>query len=117
MAVTFDAELWLWDARRSDAWTFVTVPADISAEVRELAGAPRRGFGSARPDLARSDASWVARLPSLRTIATPRSSTKITVLRERSWEARTLPSSRGGWPRTAQPFQPVRMSLSSARSL
>jgi hypothetical protein len=46
--VTFNAELWLWEARRADSWTFVTVPADVSEDIRELAAAPRRGFGSVR---------------------------------------------------------------------
>jgi hypothetical protein len=31
--VVFDAELWLWDARRTQAWTFVSVPADQSVEL------------------------------------------------------------------------------------
>ena len=26
MVVDFDAELWIWDARRQDSWTFVTLP-------------------------------------------------------------------------------------------
>jgi hypothetical protein len=46
--VDFDAELWLWDARRGDAWTFVSLPADWSQEVRDLTGGLRRGFGSVR---------------------------------------------------------------------
>ena len=32
MRVTFDAELWLWDARRADAWVFVSLPASESDE-------------------------------------------------------------------------------------
>lgn len=48
MIVEFDAELWLWDARAADAWTFVDVPAEVSADIRELADGPRRGFGSLR---------------------------------------------------------------------
>lgn len=46
--VVFDAELWLWDARRADAWVFVGLPAAESEEIRDLAGGPRRGFGSLR---------------------------------------------------------------------
>ena len=48
MIVTFEADLWLWDARRTDSWTFVTVPTDISEEIRDLSAGPRRGFGSVR---------------------------------------------------------------------
>lgn len=46
----FEAELWEWDARRTETWTFVTLPADASDEIRERAAAagPRRGFGAVR---------------------------------------------------------------------
>jgi hypothetical protein len=46
--ILFDAELWLWDARRTDTWTFVSLPADESEEIRDLAGGLRRDFGSLR---------------------------------------------------------------------
>lgn len=47
---TFDAELWLWEARKSDTWTFVTLPTEVSSAVEDEATArgPRRGFGSVR---------------------------------------------------------------------
>ncbi len=45
VVVVFDAELWLWDARRTDSWTFVSLPAEASEEIRDLAAGPRRGFG------------------------------------------------------------------------
>jgi len=57
MMVTFNAELWLWEAR-ADNWTFVTVPADISEDIRELAAAPRRGFGSIRVQAAIGSSAW-----------------------------------------------------------
>jgi len=45
----FNAESWLWDARRSDTWVFVSVPPDVSAEIAERAAMrPRSGFGSVR---------------------------------------------------------------------
>ena len=56
--VTFDADLWLWEARRADSWTFVRVPADISEDIRELAGPPRRGFGSVRVRAAVGGSRW-----------------------------------------------------------
>jgi len=46
--VTFDAELWMWDARQADSWTFVSLPTEASEEIRELTDGPRRGFGSVR---------------------------------------------------------------------
>jgi hypothetical protein len=57
--VVFDAELWLWDARRSDAWTFVSLPAAESEEIRDLAGGPRRGFGSLRVRAAIGSSTWL----------------------------------------------------------
>ncbi|HZN70213.1 MAG TPA: DUF1905 domain-containing protein, partial [Micromonosporaceae bacterium] len=30
MVLVFEAELWIWDARRADSWTFVSLPADAS---------------------------------------------------------------------------------------
>jgi Na+-transporting NADH:ubiquinone oxidoreductase subunit NqrF len=46
--VVFDAELWIWDARRHEMWTFVSVPADHAEEIRDLAAVLPRGFGSVR---------------------------------------------------------------------
>jgi Domain of unknown function (DUF1905) len=46
--VVFDAALWIWDARRDDSWTFVSVPSDASEEIRDLTEGLRRGFGSVR---------------------------------------------------------------------
>jgi hypothetical protein len=48
VVVVFDAELWIWDARRDDSWTFVSLPAEASEEIRDLAAGGRRGFGSLR---------------------------------------------------------------------
>jgi hypothetical protein len=56
--VVFDAELWLWDARRTDAWTFVGLPAGESEEIRDLAGGLRRGFGSLRVRATIGTSTW-----------------------------------------------------------
>jgi hypothetical protein len=57
--ITFDAELWMWDVRRADSWTFVSLPTEASAEIRELAGAtPRRGFGSLRVRVTVGSSIW-----------------------------------------------------------
>lgn len=58
MMVTFDAELWLWDARKADSWTFVSLPADLSQEIRELTAGPRRGFGSVRVRATIGASTW-----------------------------------------------------------
>ena len=58
MLVVFDAELWLWDARRADAWVFVSLPASESQEIRDLAGGLRRGFGSLRVRATIGSSTW-----------------------------------------------------------
>ena len=55
----FEAELWVWDARRLDTWTFVSLPAELSQEVFERAQAhPRAGFGSVRVAVTIGTTSW-----------------------------------------------------------
>jgi len=56
--VAFDAELWLWDARRTQSWTFVSLPAGHSEEVRDLAGGLRRGFGAVRVRATIGGSTW-----------------------------------------------------------
>jgi len=56
--LTFESELWLWDARRNDSWTFVTLPAGASEEIRELTAGPRRGFGSVRVRVTVGGSRW-----------------------------------------------------------
>lgn len=58
MVYVFDAELWIWDARRTDSWTFVSLPADISEEIRELTAGPRRGFGAVRVRVVVGATTW-----------------------------------------------------------
>jgi hypothetical protein len=54
------AELWLWDARKPDTWTFVTVPPEVSATLGDEAAArvPRRGFGSVRVQVRIGATQW-----------------------------------------------------------
>lgn len=56
--VVFDAELWLWAARRAETWTFVSLPASESEEIRDLAGGLRRGFGSVRVRATIGTSTW-----------------------------------------------------------
>ncbi|HEX5203684.1 MAG TPA: DUF1905 domain-containing protein [Actinoplanes sp.] len=58
MRVEFEAELWLWEARRDDSWTFVSLPIDASDEIRELTGGQRRGFGSVRVEVTVGLTTW-----------------------------------------------------------
>jgi len=56
----FIASLWVWDARRADTWTFVTLPPDSSAAVEDeaLARGPRKGFGSVRVQVRLGGSTW-----------------------------------------------------------
>jgi hypothetical protein len=58
VVVVFDAELWIWDARRGDSWTFVSLPVEASGEIRDLAAGRSRGFGSLRVRAAVGGSRW-----------------------------------------------------------
>lgn len=58
MVVDFEAELWIWDARRLDNWTFVSLPADASEDIRELTEGQARGFGSVRVRVTVGGSVW-----------------------------------------------------------
>ena len=58
MVIDFDAELWIWDARRDETWTFVSLPADTSAEIRDRTAGLRRGFGSLRVRVRLGRSTW-----------------------------------------------------------
>ena len=47
MIITFDGEIFRWDARLADSWYFTALPADLSSQIREIPR-PQRGFGSVR---------------------------------------------------------------------
>lgn len=59
MVVLFDAELWIWDARRAETWTFVSLPVEASEEIRDVAGGPRRGFGAVRVRVTVGGSTWM----------------------------------------------------------
>jgi hypothetical protein len=56
--IEFEAELWLWTARRGDSWTFVSLPTEASEEIRELTAGAQRGFGSVRVRVRLGTTSW-----------------------------------------------------------
>lgn len=58
VVVTFDAELWMWDARRPDTWTFISLPVEASEDIGDLASGPRRGFGSVRVRVTVGASTW-----------------------------------------------------------
>ena len=58
VVVDFEAELWIWDARRLDSWTFVSLPVAESEDIRELAAGQARGFGSVRVRVTVGGSVW-----------------------------------------------------------
>jgi hypothetical protein len=56
--VEFESELWVWEARRDDSWTFVSLPVDASDEIRDLTAGERRGFGSVRVEVRVGASIW-----------------------------------------------------------
>lgn len=56
MKYEFSEELWLWDGK--GAWHFITLPKDISAEIKEVFSKNQLGFGSIRVKATINDFSW-----------------------------------------------------------
>lgn len=55
----FSGEVWIWDARPEETWTFVSVPTEVSEEIAELAAMrPRAGFGAVRVAVTIGGSSW-----------------------------------------------------------
>lgn len=55
LELTFEAELWRYEG--DAAWYFVTLPADVAAEVRDHVPV-RRGFGSVRVTVEVGASRW-----------------------------------------------------------
>ena len=51
----FEAELWLWDGEA--AWHFLTLPGDVSDDIRAQAGLAR-GFGAVRVRVTVGSSTW-----------------------------------------------------------
>ena len=58
MSYQFEADLWRWDARQADSWTFVSLPTDLADEINDVAGPISRGFGSLRVDVTIGETTW-----------------------------------------------------------
>ena len=53
----FKAELWLYHG--DGAWVFITLPKDISEEIKQITkDLPRRGFGSLKVTVTIGDTVW-----------------------------------------------------------
>ena len=72
MSYEFTAPLWLWEARRTDAWTFVSLPTGLADEVLDLVGDRARGFGSVRVEVTVGTTVWRTSIfPSAETYVLP----------------------------------------------
>ena len=72
MTYEFEAPLWLWDARKADAWTFVSLPTQVADEVLDLVGDSARGFGSVRVEVTVGATVWRTSIfPSTYTYVLP----------------------------------------------
>lgn len=57
MTYEFDAPLWRWSAR-TETWTFVSLPPEVSDEILDVAGPAARGFGSLRVEVTAGPIVW-----------------------------------------------------------
>ena len=55
--ITVTGPLWLWTGE-GGSWHFITVPEELSGEIRALALAAMRGFGSVRVEARIPDVGW-----------------------------------------------------------
>ena len=72
MTHEFEAPLWRWDARRTDVWTFVSLPTAVADDVLDLVGDRARGFGSVRVEVTIGGTTWRTSIfPSTDTYVLP----------------------------------------------
>ena len=55
--ITVTGPLWLWSGE-GGSWHFVTVPEELSSEIRAQSLARRGGFGSVRVEATVNDVAW-----------------------------------------------------------
>lgn len=53
----FKSELWIWNVHKG-AWYFVTLPPELSKEIKAFSNEPRRGFGSVRVSVTIGTTNW-----------------------------------------------------------
>ena len=56
-AYTFTSEMWLWQSNGGTAWTFITLPQDVSDEI-EGTVPMKGGFGSVKVDVTIGATAW-----------------------------------------------------------
>ena len=55
--ITVTAPMWLWSGE-GGSWHFITVPAELSGEIRAMSLARRGGFGSVRIEATINGVTW-----------------------------------------------------------
>lgn len=56
--VTFRFDAVLWASEAPGAWVFLSLPTDVTDEIRERSTRPRRGFGSLPVTVSIGETSW-----------------------------------------------------------
>ena len=56
--IAFTSLLWIWRSEAAGSWYFVTVPEELSAEIKAQALGSPRGFGSVRVEATIHDVTW-----------------------------------------------------------
>jgi hypothetical protein len=56
-AYTFTSEMWLWQSNGGTAWTFITLPQDVSDEIEDTVPM-KGGFGSVKVDVTIGATEW-----------------------------------------------------------
>ncbi|HET6294486.1 MAG TPA: DUF1905 domain-containing protein [Kribbella sp.] len=87
----FSAVLWVQEGNAQ--WHFITLPGEISDDIRQLTGSTQRGFGSVRVSVTVGSTTW-------QTSVFPDSKTGATCSRRRSPSA----SPRTSWREPLSPY-------------
>ena len=56
--VTYRFKARLWESASIGAWVFLSLPTDVTDEIRERSTRPRRGFGSIPVTVAIGSTTW-----------------------------------------------------------
>jgi hypothetical protein len=56
--ITFTSLLWIWRGEAAGRWYFLTVPEELSGEIKAHALGSPRGFGSVRVEARIGAAAW-----------------------------------------------------------
>ena len=56
--ISFTSLLWIWRGEATGRWYFVTVPEEVSGEIKAHGFETPRGFGSVRVEARIQDVTW-----------------------------------------------------------